>query len=63
MIQKFVARGISSDEMERRRHYEGILRHIALTFGFREISTPIFEETELSPEVRPNILNELYIQG
>ena len=49
------------DEMERRRHYENILRMTARTFGFREISTPIFEETELFvTRSGPNILNEIY---
>ncbi|NLL95221.1 MAG: histidine--tRNA ligase [Thermoplasmatales archaeon] len=49
------------DEMERRRHYEGVLRRRAETFGFREISTPIFEETELFvARSGPNIVEELY---
>lgn len=49
------------DEMERRRHYEGILRKIAKTFGFREIATPIFEEAELFIlRSGPNVLKELY---
>ena len=49
------------DEMERRRHYENLLRKVAKTFGFREISTPIFEETELfTTRSGPNILNEIY---
>jgi histidyl-tRNA synthetase len=49
------------DEMERRRHYENILRKTARTFGFREIATPIFEETELfTTKSGPNILNEIY---
>jgi len=49
------------DEMERRRYYENILRKIAKTFGFREIATPIFEETELFiTRSGPNILNEIY---
>jgi histidyl-tRNA synthetase len=47
--------------MERRRHYENILRDTARTFGFREVATPIFEETELFvTRSGPNILNELY---
>jgi len=47
--------------MERRRYYESILRKTAVTFGFREISTPIFEETELfTTRSGPNILNEIY---
>lgn len=49
------------DEMERRRHYEGILRKVAKTFGFREIATPIFEEAELFIlRSGPNVLKELY---
>jgi histidyl-tRNA synthetase len=49
------------DEMERRRFYEGKLRNTAKTFGFREIQTPIFEESELFIlRSGPNILNELY---
>jgi histidyl-tRNA synthetase len=49
------------DEMERRRHYEGILRRVAHTFGYREIATPIFEEAELFIiRSGPNILDELY---
>jgi len=49
------------DEMERRRHYEDILRKVARTFGFREVATPIFEETELfTTRSGPNILNEIY---
>ncbi|MCL2786087.1 MAG: histidine--tRNA ligase [Methanomassiliicoccaceae archaeon] len=49
------------NEMERRRHYENILRRTAGIFGFREIATPIFEETELfTTRSGPNILNEIY---
>jgi len=49
------------DEMERRRYYENILRKTARTFGFREVATPIFEETELFIlRSGPNILNEIY---
>ena len=49
------------DEMERRRYYENILRTTARTFGFREVATPIFEETELFVmRSGPNILNEIY---
>ena len=49
------------NEMERRRHYEGLLRRTFKTFGFREVSTPIFEEAELFIlKSGPNILNELY---
>ena len=48
-------------EMEKRRFYEGILRDEAKIFGFREIATPIFEESELFIlKSGPNILNEIY---
>jgi len=62
MIQKpRGTRDFLPDEMERRRHYEGVLRHIAGTFGFREVATPIFEEAELFVlRSGSNILNELY---
>ncbi len=49
------------DEMERRRFYEGRLRDAARTFGFREIETPIFEDSELFIlRSGPNVLKELY---
>ncbi len=49
------------DDMEKRRFYEGILRGTAKTFGFREVSTPIFEEAELFiARSGPNVLKELY---
>ena len=49
------------DEMERRRFYEGKLRETARTFGFREVETPIFEDSELFIlRSGPNVLKELY---
>jgi len=49
------------DEMEKRRFYENRLRHVARTFGFREVETPIFEEAELFIlRSGPNVLKELY---
>lgn len=49
------------DEMEKRRFYEGVLRHTASIFGFREIETPIFEDAELFIlRSGPNVLKELY---
>ncbi len=49
------------DEMEKRRFYENRLRHVALTFGFREVETPIFEDAELFIlRSGPNVLKELY---
>jgi histidyl-tRNA synthetase len=47
--------------MEKRRFYENNLRHVARTFGFREVETPIFEEAELFIlRSGSNVLNELY---
>lgn len=49
------------DEMEKRRFYENVLREAALSFGFRETATPIFEEAELFVlRSGPNVLKELY---
>ncbi len=49
------------DEMEKRRYYEGRLRNVAKTYGFREVATPIFEESELFIlRSGPNVLGELY---
>ena len=49
------------DDMEKRRYYEGRLRNVAKTYGFREIATPIFEESELFIlRSGPNVLGELY---
>ena len=49
------------DDMERRRFYENVLRTEAKRFGFREVATPIFEESELFIlKSGPNIMNELY---
>lgn len=49
------------DEMEKRRFYEGRLRSVAETFGFREVETPIFEDSELFVlRSGPNVLKELY---
>ena len=49
------------DAMEKRSYYEGLLRNVAKTYGFREIATPIFEESELFIlRSGPNVLGELY---
>lgn len=48
-------------EMARRRHYEGLLRQVAKRFGFQEVSTPIFESSELfTIKSGPNIIDEIY---
>ena len=49
------------DELEKRRHYESVLRGVAQRFGYREIETPIFEEAELFIlRSGPNVMKELY---
>ncbi len=49
------------DELEKRRSYESALRNVALSRGFREIQTPIFEEAELFIlRSGPNVMKELY---
>ena len=49
------------DELEKRRHYESVLRGVARRFGYREIETPIFEEAELFIlRSGPNVMKELY---
>lgn len=54
-------RDFPPDEMEKRRYYEAVLRKVAKTFGFREIATPMFEESELFIlRSGPNVLGELY---
>jgi histidyl-tRNA synthetase len=54
-------RDFGPDEMETRRYLEGLMRLHAGTFGFREISTPIFEHAELfTIKSGPNILEEMY---
>jgi histidyl-tRNA synthetase len=47
--------------MEKRRHLENIMRREAALFGFREVSTPIFEHTELfTLKSGPNVVEEIY---
>jgi histidyl-tRNA synthetase len=54
-------RDFTPQEMETRRHLEGIFRSTAETHGFREIATPIFEHTELfTLKSGPNIIDEMY---
>lgn len=49
------------DELEKRRFYESVLRGVALSRGFREIQTPMFEEAELFIlRSGPNVMRELY---
>lgn len=54
-------RDFGPDEMEKRRRLEATMRHEAALFGFREISTPIFEHTELfTLRSGPNVVEEIY---
>ncbi len=54
-------RDFGPKEMEARRDLEGSFRDVAERFGFREISTPIFEHTELfTLKSGPNIIEEMY---
>ena len=49
------------EEMERRRHYESLLREVCRSHCFREVATPIFENTELfTAKSGPNIVDEIY---
>jgi histidyl-tRNA synthetase len=54
-------RDFGPEEMERRRYLEGVMRKEAALFGFREVSTPIFEHTELfTLKSGPNVVEEIY---
>jgi histidyl-tRNA synthetase len=54
-------RDFGPEEMEKRRHLENIMRREAALFGFREVSTPIFEHTELfTLKSGPNVVEEIY---
>ncbi|MBI0583701.1 MAG: histidine--tRNA ligase [Methanomassiliicoccus sp.] len=54
-------RDFGPEEMERRRFLENIMRREADLFGFREVSTPIFEHTELfTLKSGPNVVEEIY---
>jgi len=54
-------RDMLPDEMEARREIETRLRECARTFGYREIATPAFEETELfTIRSGEGIISEMY---
>ena len=49
------------EEMERRRAVEKVMREIAESFGYREISTPTFEHLELfTLKSGQDIVEEIY---
>ncbi len=55
-------RDFGPEEMGKRRYVEGILRRTAETFGYREITTPTFEHSELYIERSGEaIKNEMYM--
>jgi histidyl-tRNA synthetase len=54
-------RDFGPEEMEVRRHFEDMMRQEAVLHGFREISTPIFEHTELfTLKSGPGEVEEIY---
>jgi histidyl-tRNA synthetase len=54
-------RDFGPEEMEVRRHFEDMMRQEAVLHGFREISTPIFEHTELfTLKSGPGVVEEIY---
>jgi histidyl-tRNA synthetase len=54
-------RDFGPDEMETRRYFESLMRDVARTHGFREVSTPIFETTDLFVvKSGPGIIDEMY---
>ena len=55
-------RDFGPEEMGKRRCIEGVLRKTAETFGYREITTPTFEHSELYTERSGEaIKNEMYL--
>lgn len=54
-------RDFGPEEMEVRRHFEDMMRQESVLHGFREISTPIFEHTELfTLKSGPGVVEEIY---
>jgi histidyl-tRNA synthetase len=54
-------RDFAPDEMETRRYFESLMRDVARTHGFREVSTPIFETLDLFVvKSGPGIVEEIY---
>ncbi len=55
-------RDMLPDEMEKRREIEARMRARARTFGYREVSTPVFEELELfTIRSGEGIIDEMYV--
>lgn len=54
-------RDFPPEEMEKRRNVEARLRNVVHDFGFREVMTPTFENTELFvARSGPSIIDEMY---
>jgi histidyl-tRNA synthetase len=55
-------RDFSPEEMEKRRYVEDVIRKVSDSFGFREISTPTFEDSELFiMRSGPEVVDQMYV--
>jgi histidyl-tRNA synthetase len=55
-------RDFSPEEMEKRRYVEDVIRKVSDSFGFREISTPTFESSELFiMRSGPEVVDQMYV--
>jgi histidyl-tRNA synthetase len=55
-------RDFSPEEMEKRRYVEDVIRRVSDSFGFREISTPTFESSELFiMRSGPEVVDQMYV--
>jgi histidyl-tRNA synthetase len=55
-------RDFSPEEMEKRRYVEDVIRRVSDSYGFREISTPTFESSELFiMRSGPEVVDQMYV--
>lgn len=55
-------RDLTPEEMAKRRYVEDVIRKVSDSFGFREISTPTFENAELFVmRSGPDIVDQMYV--
>lgn len=55
-------RDFSPEDMEKRRYVEDVIRRVSDSFGFREISTPMFESSELFiMRSGPEVVDQMYV--
>jgi histidyl-tRNA synthetase len=55
-------RDFSPEEMEKRRYVEDVIRKVSEGYGFREISTPTFESSELFiMRSGPEVVDQMYV--